>query len=133
MPPAGTVVVVKTATNQNSALDNRSVFDAVSGDLVEQSRRAVELVGLRLAGVDVVTTDPRVPLAASGGAILEVNGSPGIHYHYLVHADSTHRPVAIPITEALLDLGPGPSVARSAVDRADSGSTPRAPEPRTAT
>ena len=58
VPPAGTVVVVKTATNQSGALENRSVLHAVGADLVEESRRAVELVGLRLAGVDVVTPDP---------------------------------------------------------------------------
>jgi O-antigen/teichoic acid export membrane protein/D-alanine-D-alanine ligase-like ATP-grasp enzyme len=107
VPAAGTVVEVKTATNQNGAVDNRSVLGAVGAALVEQSRMAVEIVGLRLAGVDVITTDVRVPLAATGGAILEVNGLPGIHYHYLVHPDSEYRPVAIPIVEALLELEPG--------------------------
>ena len=130
VPPEGTAIVVKTATNQSGALENRSILDAVGADLVEESRRAVELVGLRLAGVDVVTPDPVAPLAGSGGAILEVNGSPGIHYHYLLHPDSPRRPVAIPIIEALLDLGAGRSVARRAVDRDDAGSTSRAPEVR---
>lgn len=106
VPAAGTVVEVKTATNQNGAVDNRSVLGAIGDDLVVQSHMAVEIVGLRLAGVDVITTDPRASLTSTGGAILEVNGLPGIHYHYLVHPDTGYRPVAVPIVQALLDLEP---------------------------
>jgi O-antigen/teichoic acid export membrane protein/D-alanine-D-alanine ligase-like ATP-grasp enzyme len=103
VPPAGTVVEVKATTNQNGATGNRSVFGEVHEDLVAQSRRAVDIVGLRLAGVEVITSDPRVDMATSGAVILEVNGLPGIHYHYLVDPATEHRPVAIPILEALLD------------------------------
>jgi glutathione synthase/RimK-type ligase-like ATP-grasp enzyme len=39
-------------------------------------------VGTRLAGIDVITTDPGVPLGESGGVILEVNATPGYHHHY---------------------------------------------------
>jgi O-antigen/teichoic acid export membrane protein/D-alanine-D-alanine ligase-like ATP-grasp enzyme len=105
VPAEDQVVTVKGATNQNGARDNRSVANGVGEDLVRASRRAVELVGLRLAGVDVVTDDPVGPLA-DHGAILEVNGLPGIHYHYLVHPATRAVPVAIPIAEALLDSVP---------------------------
>jgi O-antigen/teichoic acid export membrane protein/glutathione synthase/RimK-type ligase-like ATP-grasp enzyme len=107
VPPAGVPVEVKRTTNQNGSSENWSVLGEVGSDMVEQARRAVELVGLRLAGVDVVTTDPLAPLATTGGAVLEVNGVPGIHYHYLIAQDSDYRPVAIPIVEALLDAAPG--------------------------
>ena len=103
VPADGTVVTAKATTNQNAAVDNRSVLDEVGPDLIDQSRRAVDIVGLRLAGVDVVTTDPSAPLAPTGGVILEVNGLPGIHYHYLVDPATNHRSVAVPILEALLD------------------------------
>jgi hypothetical protein len=46
---------------------------------------------------------PSAPLAPTGGVILEVNGLPGIHYHYLVDPAMNHRSVAVPILEALLD------------------------------
>ena len=103
IPPRGSRVTVKATTNQNGASDNRSVFGAVGDDIVEASRRAVAIVGLRLAGVDVIAPDPHAALIASGGVILEVNGLPGIHYHYLVDEGSGHRPVAVPILAALLD------------------------------
>jgi O-antigen/teichoic acid export membrane protein/D-alanine-D-alanine ligase-like ATP-grasp enzyme len=102
VPPAGARVIVKATTNQNGAGDNRSIFGAVGDDIVDASRWAVDIVGLRLAGVDVIAPDPHAALAASGGVILEVNGQPGIHYHYLVEESSAYRPVAVPILEALL-------------------------------
>ena len=49
MPPAGTVVEVKATTNQSGATGDRSVFGEVHEDLVAQSRRAVDIVGLRPA------------------------------------------------------------------------------------
>ncbi|MDB5302737.1 MAG: hypothetical protein JWM97_286, partial [Phycisphaerales bacterium] len=44
--------------------------------------RAVRALGVRFAGIDLITRDPGVPLAESGGVILEVNGTPNLYYHY---------------------------------------------------
>ena len=102
VPSSGTIVTVKATSNQNAAIDNRSLVDGVGQELIDHARRAVDIVGLRLGGVDIVTTDPTLPLAGAG-AILEVNGLPGIHYHYLVDPSTAHRHVAVPILEAMLD------------------------------
>ncbi len=40
------------------------------------------MVGVRLAGVDIICRDPGVPLELSGGGIIEVNTNPGLYYHY---------------------------------------------------
>jgi hypothetical protein len=32
--------------------------------------------------VDIITTDPSLPLADTGGVILEVNAPPNFYYHY---------------------------------------------------
>jgi D-alanine-D-alanine ligase-like ATP-grasp enzyme len=102
VPPAGTVVTVKGTVSQNAPSDNTTVREPLHPDLVAAALRAVERVGLRLAGVDVITTDPGVPLSASGGAIVEVNGTPGLIYHERV-ADPTHATaVADPILRTLL-------------------------------
>ena len=105
VPPLGATVAVKTATNQNGSADNRSVVDEISPALVDQARRAAALVGVRLAGVDIVTPDPTTTLEAAGGVIVEVNGDPGVHYHYLVSQRATARRVAIPIVRLLLGGG----------------------------
>ncbi len=40
-----------------------------------------------------------------GELCLEVNGTPGLHYHYQVSKQPTENPVAIPILERLLTTG----------------------------
>lgn len=57
---------------------------------------------LRLAGVDLVTPDRTRPLGEMSGAVLEVNGTPGLHYHYQVADLDQATPVAVPILDALL-------------------------------
>ena len=63
--------------------------------------RPLASVGSDFLGVDVITTDPTVPLAAAGGVINEVNTTPALHHHY----DATREPfpaVAIPTLNAIL-------------------------------
>lgn len=103
VPTQGSRVEVKGAVSQNRPEDNRTVRDPVHPELVEQSVAAARALGLRLAGIDVVTRDPGRPLAETGGAIVEVNGTPGLHYHYLVADPERGTPVAAPILDRLLD------------------------------
>jgi cyanophycin synthetase len=101
-PAAGRTVALKRVTNQNGAKDNFTVRAAPAPGVVEEALRAARAAGLRLAGVDVVTTDIERPLEETGGALLEVNGGPGIHYHYSVADPANATPVAVPILRALL-------------------------------
>ncbi len=74
--------------------------------LVTEAGAAARLVILlRVGGVDVVTSDLDQPLARSGGVILEVNGTPGLHHHWPV-ADLAGARVAAPILRELLDGHP---------------------------
>jgi cyanophycin synthetase len=102
VPAAGEAVVVKSVTNQNRVEDNESVTESVSSSVADAARRAAAAVGLRLAGVDVVTTDAARPLAETGGAILEVNGTPGFNQHALVANPGATSRVAVPVLVALL-------------------------------
>ncbi|HEX8742064.1 MAG TPA: hypothetical protein VF712_02925 [Thermoleophilaceae bacterium] len=103
VPPSGAVVTVKHVTNENRLEDNETVPASEVGDgLREESRRAAELVGLRLAGLDVIATDVSRSLAESGGAVLEVNGAPGLSHHYHVADRTQATRVAVPILEKLL-------------------------------
>lgn len=98
----GERLAVKTVVNQNSAEDNANVRDEVGESLVVDARAAVRALGVRLAGVDLITPDPSVSLKTAKGAILEVNGTPGLHYHYDVSNPEHAVPVAVPILERLL-------------------------------
>lgn len=114
-PAPGVAVAVKTATNQNGPRDNAAYRGVLSDALVADAARAASVLGLRLAGIDVITPDPKVPLVENGGVLLEVNGAPGLHHHYQVNNTEAATPVAVPILRRL--LGEGPPRASEPVDR----------------
>jgi cyanophycin synthetase len=105
IPRAGEVVAIKTATNQNRAEDNETVRDGVAPELVADARQAADAIGVRLAGVDLITSDPGRSLRESGGVVIEVNGNPGLHHHYQVARREQATRVAIPILRLLLGAG----------------------------
>ena len=103
VPAAGQRVAVKESRSQSGAGDVETVpLAAVSDALVAEAARAAEAVGLRLAGIDLATPDLATSLAAAGGAVIEINGTPGLHYHYLVRDSDQAERVAVPILERLL-------------------------------
>jgi cyanophycin synthetase len=91
-PPRGTVVRVKTAINENGTRDNVPAAGLLCESILADGARAAAAVGVRLAGIDVLTTDPSRPLDETGGVVLEVNTTPGHHYHY--HRDGPAVDVA---------------------------------------
>jgi cyanophycin synthetase len=103
VPPSGAPVTVKHVTNENRLEDNFTVPQSEVGQgLRDEARKAAELVGLRLAGLDVIATDVGRSLAESGGVVLEVNGAPGLSHHYHVADRAKATPVAAPILKKLL-------------------------------
>ncbi len=104
IPPAGARQRVKRSNGDGGRLDTYSVpLSSVSPDVVEQATRAVAAIGLTLAGVDVVTPDLGKGLADAGGAIVDVNAPPGLHYHYLTANPGESRRVAARVLERLLE------------------------------
>jgi cyanophycin synthetase len=79
------------------------ITSMVGAGLLEEAGRVVAALEANLAGVDVVTIDPRVSLRESGGALLEVNPGPGIHHHYITEEDGREHRVAKAILKALLE------------------------------
>jgi cyanophycin synthetase len=103
VPPAGREVAVKASRSQGGAGDAETVAPAeLSAELVAEARSAAAALGLRLAGIDLITPDVSRSLAAAGGGIIEVNGTPGLHYHYLVRDPENADRVAVPILQRLL-------------------------------
>jgi D-alanine-D-alanine ligase-like ATP-grasp enzyme len=101
VPANGQRVTLKTVINDNMADENESVVDEVSESVITGGRRAAELTGVRLVGVDVITPDIRKGLAEAGGKILEVNTAPGYHYHYFKRNGACR--VAVPILKTCLE------------------------------
>jgi cyanophycin synthetase len=93
VPAAGVRFPLKHSNGDGGRLDTHSVpLSSVSPDVVAEAVLAVSAVGLRLAGVDVVTPDLGRGIADAGGAIVDVNAPPGLHYHYLTaNADQANH------------------------------------------
>jgi cyanophycin synthetase len=99
-PPEGTVVTLKTVVNENCGFDNITATGLLCDAIIEAGARAADALQVRLAGIDVVTRYPSVSLEESGGAILEVNTTPGFYYHY--HKRDGAFPVAVSVLQKLL-------------------------------
>jgi cyanophycin synthetase len=103
VPAAGERVAIKGSRSQAGAGDVETVpLSALSDELIAEAVAAADAVGLRLAGIDLATPDLDASLAAAGGAVIEINGTPGLHYHYLVREPEGAERVAVPILERLL-------------------------------
>ncbi len=82
VPDKGQRVIVKTVVNDNAGADNVSAAHLLCPDIISSGQRAAETIGVRLAGVDIITPDPSQPLSETGGRIIEVNTTPGFYIHY---------------------------------------------------
>lgn len=100
-PEAGRRVLIQR--NGNVAID---VTDQVHPDVAELCGLAARVVGLDIAGIDLVTTDISRPLAETRGALVEINAGPGLLMH-LKPAVGTPRPVGRAIVDHLIPGGNG--------------------------
>lgn len=104
VPAAGRQVVVQR--NGNVAVD---CTDDVHPEVAYIAQLAAKVVGLDIAGIDMVAKDISKPLHTQGGAIVEVNAGPGLLMH-LKPAVGAPRPVGQAIAEHLFpsDEAEGP-------------------------
>ncbi|MDX2055540.1 MAG: hypothetical protein SFV15_24265 [Polyangiaceae bacterium] len=105
VPAPGSVLARGIPSAERVGPSLRTVYDYtvnhVHPSLVKQVEQAAQVVGSRLLGVDVITTDIELPLAETRGAINEVNTTPGMHHHYDRGRELYPMPV-IQIIERLL-------------------------------
>lgn len=95
VPEAGRKVLVQR--NGNVAID---CTDQVHPEVEHVVALAARIVGLDIAGVDLVAQDIARPLHEQGGAIVEVNAGPGLLAH-LKPAVGKPRPVGRAIVDSL--------------------------------
>jgi cyanophycin synthetase len=74
--------------------------DSVHVEVAARAVLAARTVGLDIAGIDVIAQDVRHPLESQGGAVVEVNASPGLDVH-LRPLVGQARPVGKAIVDAL--------------------------------
>lgn len=80
-PPKGARVVLRNNANLSTGGSATDVTDDVHPDLAARAIEAAQMVGLEIAGVDVVCETVQRSLEDQGGAIVEVNAAPGLRMH----------------------------------------------------
>jgi cyanophycin synthetase len=102
--PAGVEVVLSRIAHSWAGAGVSDVTDRVHARVAAQAVRAARMIGLDVAGLDVIAQDISRPLEEQGGVILEVNAEPTIAFHFPPLCDR-YRPVCEAIIESLFPDG----------------------------
>ena len=102
--PAGEIFRLKTTANISTGGTAIDRTDEVHPFNVSLFERIARIVGLDVAGIDVVATDITTPLSENGGGIIEVNAAPGFRMH-LAPSDGIARNVAEHVIDMLFPPG----------------------------
>ena len=81
VPDAGRRVQLASGANLSTGGTSIDRTDEVHPSVAAIAELAAQVVGLDVAGIDLVTTDIGQPLADTGGAIIELNAGPGFRMH----------------------------------------------------
>ena len=99
IPQAGHIVLIRRNANLSTGGTACDVTDSVHPEVAARAVEAARIIGLDIAGVDVIARDISVSLEAQNGGIVEVNAGPGLRMH-LQPSEGTPRPVG----EAIIDM-----------------------------
>jgi cyanophycin synthetase len=104
IPEKGETVSLKSTANLSTGGIARDVTDSVHPANIHLMERVARIVGLDIAGIDVIATSVEHPLAEVGGGIVEVNAAPGFRMH-VAPAEGTPRDVAGAVVDMLYPPG----------------------------
>jgi cyanophycin synthetase len=104
VPEAGQVVVLRRNANLSTGGTAADVTDTVHPDVARAAIEAAQMVGLDVAGVDVVAENVEQPLEITRGAIVEVNAAPGLRMH-VEPSSGKGRPVGAAIVDSMFAPG----------------------------
>ncbi|WP_295409301.1 cyanophycin synthetase [uncultured Thiocystis sp.] len=99
IPAAGQRVLLRRNANLSTGGTAADVTDRVHPAVAAQALEAARMVGLDLAGIDILAADIARPLEEQGGAVVEVNAGPGLRMHLEPSAGQPR-----PVGEAVVDL-----------------------------
>lgn len=81
IPARGMRVVLRDNANLSTGGTATDVTDDVHPDFAARAIAAAQMVGLDIAGVDIVCKSVLRPLEEQGGGIVELNAAPGLRMH----------------------------------------------------
>jgi cyanophycin synthetase len=104
IPAEGEVVTLAATANLSTGGTSIDRTDEMHPDNVTACEMAAGVIGLDIAGIDILTPDISVPFRENKSVIIEVNAGPGIRMH--THpSEGRARNVAAPIIEMLYPPG----------------------------
>ena len=98
--PAGHTCYLRATANLSTGGIAIDRTDEIHPETVWMAERVSKIIGLDVAGIDVITTDITKTLAQSDGTIVEVNAAPGLRMH-ISPSEGVGRNVAAPILQML--------------------------------
>lgn len=106
VPLANEIVYLRESANLSTGGVAEDVTDQVHPDNVSLAIYAAQIVGLDIAGVDLVIEDIRESFRRKNGYIIEVNAAPGIRMHHYPSFGQEHN-IGKEIVDMVLPLGNG--------------------------
>lgn len=100
----GEVFPLELTANLSTGGSAEDVTDQVHTANRFMAERIARIIGLDIAGIDVMAPTLAKPLIKTGGAVIEVNAAPGLRMH-LAPAKGKPRNVARPIMDMLFPKG----------------------------
>ena len=100
IPPAGTKVLIRRNANLSTGGTATDVTDLVHPENARRAVDAARMVGLDIAGVDIIARDISRPLREQSGAVIEINAGPGLRMH-LSPSKGTPKPVGREIVDMM--------------------------------
>jgi cyanophycin synthetase len=95
---------LKTTANLSAGGTATDVTDELHPITKTMSERISQIIGLNVIGIDVITTDHRVPLSNTNGGVIEVNAAPGFRMH-VSPSEGKSRDVAGAVVDMLFPPG----------------------------
>ncbi|HVG44486.1 MAG TPA: cyanophycin synthetase, partial [Longimicrobium sp.] len=104
VPAEGEVVYLRATANLSTGGTSIDRTDDIHPDNVTACEMAAGIVGLDIAGIDVLSQDISVPFRENGAVIIEVNAAPGLRMH--THpTEGAPRNVGAPVVDMLYPAG----------------------------
>lgn len=99
MPPKGQTVRLRSNSNLSTGGTATDVTEIVHWQNARTASLVAQIVGLDVAGVDIVCPDISRPLQDQNGAVIEINAAPGFRMHL---SPSEGKP--IPVGESFVNM-----------------------------
>jgi cyanophycin synthetase len=102
--PKSEKLFIKSTANLSAGGTAIDVTDEVHPMTKTMSERISQIIGLNVIGIDLITTDHKIPLSESNGGVIEVNAAPGFRMH-VSPAEGISRNVAGAVINMLFPPG----------------------------